>query len=73
MPPDSLADHDLLIRIDTKLDVYMSDVVNLKDRVTVLERSADRLAGFILGSKIVWGALAFVAGSGVIAYLYSHL
>ena len=61
-------DHDLLIRIETKLDIFVHDVSTLKDRVTSLERDRDRQSGFFSGGKMVWGVLTAVPTS-VIAFI----
>jgi len=53
------SDHDLLVAINTKLDLWIpemkGDIRDLQERVTVLERSADRQSGFISGGKALWG------------------
>ena len=51
-------DHDLLIRIDTKLDIFVrqtaADITDIKERVTELEREADQRRGFFRGANWLW-------------------
>lgn len=61
-------DHDLLIRIETKLDIMMTDYGQLKDRVTALERSSDKQSGFISGGKFLWSLMTSIP-VGVVAFI----
>ena len=55
-------DHDLLIRIETKLDMHLSDILSIKDRLTLVERTLDRQAGFLAGGKAIWVLIGAVPG-----------
>ena len=58
MPPGPYPpDHDLLIRIETKLDVFTADMAAVKGRLTEVERALDRQAGFISGGKALWAII----------------
>ena len=68
----SQADHDLLIEIRTKLDMFISNAAGLSARVTELERAADKQSGFWQGGRALWaflttipiGLAAYFLGSG---------
>lgn len=66
------ADHDLLIRIETKLDIALADVDQLKERVTLLERASDRLSGLVVSMKVVWIVLTLIAGGVVFPAVLAH-
>ncbi len=75
-----MPDHDMLIRIDTKLDVFKNgldsltnqqaaDSAKLDSRITDIERTLDRQAGFISGGKALWAILGAVP-PGVAALVF---
>lgn len=61
-------DHDLLIALHTKFDMILPEIASLKERVTTLERQADRQSGFWAGGKAVWTFLASLP-AGVAGYI----
>lgn len=71
-----LTERDILIRIDTKMEVMETDVRDLKERVTKLERSQDREDGFWTGAKAIWGLILALpsgaAGTALGAWLQSR-
>lgn len=61
-------DHDLLVAINTKLDLWIPEIKmdigdlkaelgDLRTRLTVVERTQDRQAGFFAGGKALWAFL----------------
>lgn len=77
-PTLSQADHDLLIVINTKLDVFAAaqaalaaqvakDYAELSARMTILERKADRQDGFLAGGKLVWAIIGALPPSAIVA------
>lgn len=83
LPSDLFStDHDLLIRIDTKLDYFKRDMDALKatvrdevqgltERVTALEHTASRQSGFFAGSKAIWALLSQLP-AGAVALLWGY-
>lgn len=71
----SYNDHDLLVSINTKMDIWIPEVIDLKGRVTALERILDRQAGFLSGGKALAGFItAMPAGAiGVLLGKYAGL
>lgn len=76
----SQPDHDMLIIINTKLDVFTgtlatvqaqqaSDRAAWETRLTALERSADRQAGLLSGGKFLWAIIGALPPS-VVAILF---
>ena len=58
MPPEPYPpDHDLLIRIETKLDVFSEILHSVERRLTDVERDMNRQEGFISGGKALWALL----------------
>lgn len=67
-------DHDLLIRIDTKLDMYARQLSEIKvdvDKrftelwvaVDILKSDVQNAKGFIAGSKFIWALLGAIPPS----------
>lgn len=65
---ESSVDHDLLVEINTKLNMLLPDFVNIKDRVTALERIADKQSGFFSGAKMVWTLLGAIPPSIILLF-----
>ncbi len=68
MPREYPQDHDLLIRIETKMDLFAADMAAMKERLTDVERAIDRQAGFMSGGKAAWAVLGALP-PGVLAVL----
>lgn len=45
----SATDHDILIRVDTKLDIFIQRLTDIDKRVASLESRADRAEGGVRG------------------------
>lgn len=56
--PPNLIDHDLLIRIDTKLDSVIKQGGDHEDRIKKLEAKESAASGALSAGRIIWGALA---------------
>lgn len=70
-------DHDLLIVINTKLDAIVAtslaletrqqaDTKRLEDRISVLERAAERAQGALMAGRAIWLVLGAVPPSLII-------
>lgn len=73
MEVNALADHDLLITINAKLDVFSSmqqsitaEHSTLAARVTAIERVQDKQAGFLAGGRAVWALLGAIPAGAVL-------
>ena len=82
MPDLANADHDLLIRIDTKLDYFKQDLDHLRSsvradfnelakRVSELEADFSHATGFVSGGKFFW-ALITAIPAGAVAFLLGY-
>lgn len=72
-------DHDTLIRIETKLDVFREtqlanhaentkEIADIKARTTAIERIQDRQAGFLAGGKALWVIIGAIPGIAGVVY-----
>lgn len=77
MPESTYTDHDLLVisleriaNLTLALKEFQesltSEFKDLKDRVTILERQADRQSGFFSGAKFVWTLIGALPPSVVL-------
>lgn len=73
-------DHDILIEIRTKLDIFskqqiefqhsmVNELTDIKSRVTAIERVQDKQTGFLNGGKTIWLFISQLP-AGVIALLW---
>jgi hypothetical protein len=60
----STSDHDLLIRVDTKLDVFMGQLADVHKRLSIVESRVDKAEGGVRAGIAVatffgglWGAI----------------
>jgi hypothetical protein len=76
---NNFSDRDILVRLDLGMTNVQSDITELKthigqveqklsDRITALERDADKRTGMFTGAKFLWGILTAMP-VGVIAFL----
>lgn len=63
----SATDHDILIRVDTKLDIFIGRLNDLDKRVAALESRADRAEGGVRGIIVTATCLGGIIGALVSA------
>lgn len=73
----SATDHDILIRVDTKLDIFIQRFTDLDKRVLALESRADKAEGGVRGIVAIATFLGGMVGAIASAllrffYPYSH-
>lgn len=75
----NFSDRDILVRLDLGMTNVQTDITELKnhvgqvetklsDRITALERDADKRTGMFSGAKLLWGLLTALPASAI-AYL----
>lgn len=69
MTDDIYNDHDLLVLIAERTRVASERLTSLEDRVTTLERDADKRSGFISGANWLWTFIITAPPSAVALFL----
>lgn len=80
MTEENNTDHDLLIRIDTKLDIYRQQIDKYQSTTDVqftevwkaideVRKDINSAKGFIAGSKFIWAFLGALPSSIVALFI----